>query len=83
MKKEHLLVQIQVERDYSERQVKDEIKILREVLDRIERRVESNDIRADDSFQGNEWRLYKELSNLERLNGFLEDIKNLEEEEEN
>lgn len=81
MKKEHLLIQTQVERDYSKRQVKDEIKILREVLDRIERRVESNDVRADDSFQGNEWRLYKELSNLERLNGFLEDIKNLEEEE--
>lgn len=82
MKKEHLLIQTQVERDYSKRQVKDEIKILREILDRIERRVESNEVRADDGFQGNEWRLYKELSNLERLNVFLKDIKNLEEEVE-
>jgi hypothetical protein len=66
---------LKVERDYSERQVLQAINTLRNILDRVEERVKDGSIRADDGLQGNEWRLYKELSNLERYNDFIKRLK--------
>lgn len=76
-KKEMLLLKLESERDYSQRQVLESIGTLRSILDRIERGVESGKVNADDGLQGNEWRLYKELSNLERLNAFIKEIDKL------
>jgi hypothetical protein len=77
MNKDFLLMRYQTERDYSERQVLQSIVMLRRILDDIERKVQSGDVRADDGLQGNEWRLYKELSNLEQLNKFIKEIEGM------
>ena len=74
-KTEFLLMRYKTERDYSERQVLQSVVMLRRILDDIERKVQSGNIRADDGLQGNEWRLYKELSNLEQLNKFVKEIE--------
>lgn len=73
-KKEILLMKYKAEQEYSKRQVLQSIRVLRGILDRVESGVNSGNIRADDGLQGNEWRLYKELSNLERLNEFVKDL---------
>lgn len=67
----------QSEKDYSKRQVLQSIETLRNVLNRIEHGVMSDDIKANDGLQGNEWRLYKELSNLEQINKFISDLNRL------
>lgn len=66
---------LKTERDYSERQVLKTIETLRNILNRVEEKVKSGDVKADDGLQGNEWRLYKELSNLERYNDFIKKIE--------
>lgn len=78
MDKKMLLMQLNVEKEYSERQVRQSIGVLRDILDRVEQGLDSGEVRADDGLQGNEWRLYKELSNLEKVNGFLEQLERLE-----
>ncbi len=75
MDKELLLTKLKVERDYSEQQVLQSIKTLRNILERIEEGIQNNNVRADDGLQGNEWRLYKELSNLEQLNKFIKELE--------
>lgn len=76
-KKEMLLETLKVERDFSKRQVLQSVATLRRLLDIIEEGANKGNIRADDGFQGNEWRLYKELSNLERLNEFIKELEKL------
>lgn len=73
-----LILKTKVEQEYSERQVKQSIKTIRSILDRIEIGIENNTIKADEGLQGNEWVLYKELSNLERLNAFIKQLENVE-----
>ncbi|MEK4025449.1 hypothetical protein [Sporosarcina sp. FSL W7-1283] len=76
-KKEMILTTIKVERDYSKRQVLQSIKVIRRILDQVEEEVDNGNVRADNGLQGNEWRLYKELSNLERYNQFIEELEKL------
>ena len=78
MDKQNTLIMLQAEREYSERQVKQSIQTLRGILDRVERDVESGDVNANDGLQGNEWRLYKELSNLEMLTKFIKQLEKLD-----
>lgn len=66
---------LKIDRDHSKRQVLQEIAILKKRLSELESKVENGEAVADDGLQGNEWRLYKELSNLEKLNSFLESMK--------
>lgn len=77
MEKKDLLMTLEIKRDYSERQVLQSIKTLRGILDRVEQAIKDDNVRADDGLQGNEWRLYKELSNLERLDEFIKELKNM------
>ena len=76
--KEVMLMKYQAEQEYSKRQVLQSINILRGILNRIETSVNSGDVRADDGLQGNEWILYKELSNLEQLNKMVNDLNKLD-----
>lgn len=76
-KREMLLIKVESERDYSKRQVLQSITTLRRILDNLEKKVNEDDVNADDGLQGNEWRLYKELSNLEQLNGFVKELEKL------
>lgn len=73
--KEIMVAKLEAERDYSKREALQQVAMLRGVLDRLEVKIENNTAKAHDSFQGNEWKLYKELSNLERYNGFIEELK--------
>lgn len=70
---------LKVEKDYSERQVRQAIKTLRGILDRVEKDLEEGRAVADNGLQGNEWRLYKELSNLEMKTQFLETLNRINE----
>jgi hypothetical protein len=72
-----LLIRLKPERDYSERQVLREINTIRSILDRNEKGVKEGTVKADDGLQGNEWRLYKELSNLERYNEIIKELEEL------
>lgn len=75
-KNEMALVKYKTEQEYSKRQVLNSIEMLRSILDRVEKGVIENKACADDGLQGNEWRLYKELSNLEKLNDFVVFLEN-------
>jgi len=75
MEKKDFLMTLKIDRDHSKRQVLQEIAILKKRLSELESKVENGEAVADDGLQGNEWRLYKELSNLEKLNSFLESMK--------
>lgn len=77
MSNENLLVRLTVDKEYSERQVLQSIKTLRGILDRIETAVETNTAKAYDGLQGNEWRLYTELANLERLTEFIGTVEKM------
>lgn len=70
---------LKVEKDYSERQVRQAIKTLRDILDRVEKDLDEGRAVADNGLQGNEWRLYKELSNLEMKTQFLETLNRINE----
>ncbi|PAV30240.1 hypothetical protein CIL05_07165 [Virgibacillus profundi] len=77
MDKKDLLMTLKIERDYAKRQALQEIGILRGILDKVEQRVVDGSIIADDGLQGNEWRLYKALSNLEQMNTHIKNINEL------
>lgn len=77
-KKDFYLATMKVERDYSERQVLQSIGVLRGILNKIEEEVQNGEANADSGLQGNEWRLYKELSNLERYDKFIKDFEKME-----
>lgn len=77
MDKEDLLSTLKSDRRYEERKVKEEIQILRNILDMVDERLESGNPHVDDGFQGNEWRLYKHLSHLEKLNEVIKSIEEL------
>lgn len=77
MGKQNTLIMLQADREYSERQVKQSIQTLRGILDRVEQDIESGDVNANNGLQGNEWRLYKELSNLEMLTKFIKQLEKL------
>lgn len=77
MDKQNTLIMLQADREYSERQVKQSIQTLRGILDRVEQDIESGDVNANNGLQGNEWRLYKELSNLEMLTKFIKQLEKL------
>lgn len=79
MDKQNALILLKVDREYSERQVRQSIKTLRGILDRVEQDIESGDVNANNGLQGNEWRLYKELSNLEMLTKFIKQLEKLNE----
>jgi|GEM_PF-4046650 len=74
-KKDMLLMKLESERDYSKRQVLQSINTLKNILNSLEKNIDEDSIKADEGMQGNEWRLYKELSNLERLNSFIKEVK--------
>lgn len=76
-KKFMVLETLRAERDYCKRQVLQNITVLRRILDRVEGSVHEGRVNADDGFQGNEWRLYTELARLEKLNGFIDDLKKI------
>lgn len=78
LEKKDLLLMLKAERDYAERSALAELKILRGILDRVEIGIKEGTIRADDGLQGNEWRLYKYTTSLERLNEEIENLENLD-----
>lgn len=77
MDKQDLIETVEGDKRHAERAVKKEIEVIRGILNRIESDLENDKIYADNGLQGNEWRLYKELSNLERLNEFIEQLKEI------
>lgn len=77
MKKKDLIMDVKISRDNAERKVFREIDTLKDILTDLEQRLKEGKVNADYGLQGNEWKLYKELSNLERLNEFIYELENL------
>ena len=77
MNKEDLLETINGNKEFVKRNIKKEIDVIRSILNYIESSLEDDNFHADNGLQGNEWRLYKELSNLERLNEFSKQVGKL------
>lgn len=80
-KLEMIMETLKIEKEYSERNVKEAIKTLRGILDRIERGIEEGNPSSEQGLQGNEWRLYTELANLEMKTKFLNQLENVTEQE--
>lgn len=77
MNKEDTLEKLKIDREFCERQVRQSIATIRSILNRVEDDLDNQSVKADNGLQGNEWRLYKELSNLERLDDFIKTLENM------
>lgn len=79
MDKNTLIRNIEIDLEHTERKIKHEINELKNSINRIEERMEEGRLIADDSPQGNEWRLYKHLAKYEEKKDLLKHIKMIDE----
>ena len=79
MNKVDLIDTIKGDKAHCKRMIKKEIEVIRNILNRVEASLDDDNFYADNGLQGNEWRLYKELSNLERLNEFSKQVEKITE----